>query len=113
MIHLSLGRLVVDWGKNEFFNDHGQLFQSEDLKNLILRGGIVGRHEFKKKTPPTPGGGKSLSMVKLNPKLQVNSSRADSTQRVNVEGLGAVVGIIGRCCPGSFNARSRGPNDIL
>jgi len=60
-----------------------------------------------------PGGGKSLSMVKLNPKLQVNSLRADSTQRVNGEGLGGVVGIEGSSYPGGFIARSRDPLDIL
>lgn len=32
MIHLAVGRLEVDWGKNNFFTDHGALFQSADLK---------------------------------------------------------------------------------
>jgi HEPN/Toprim N-terminal domain 1 len=32
MIHLAVGRLEVDWGKNNFFTDHGALFQSTDLK---------------------------------------------------------------------------------
>jgi len=32
MIHLALGRLEVDWGKNNFFQNHGVLFQSEDCK---------------------------------------------------------------------------------
>lgn len=32
MIHLAVGRLEVDWGKNSVFSDHGALFQSEDLK---------------------------------------------------------------------------------
>ena len=32
MIHLALGRLEVDWGKNNFFTDHGALFQPTDIK---------------------------------------------------------------------------------
>jgi hypothetical protein len=32
MIHLAVGRLEVDWGKNSVFSDHGALFQPTDLK---------------------------------------------------------------------------------
>jgi HEPN/Toprim N-terminal domain 1 len=32
MIHLSVGHLVVDWGKNIYFKDHSALFQDRDLK---------------------------------------------------------------------------------
>lgn len=32
MISLAVGRLEVDWGKNNFFTDHGALFQPSDLK---------------------------------------------------------------------------------
>lgn len=32
MICLALGRLEVDWGKNNFFSNHGALFQAGDLK---------------------------------------------------------------------------------
>ena len=32
MISLALGRLEVDWGKNNFFSDHGALFQNSDFK---------------------------------------------------------------------------------
>ena len=32
MISLALGRLEVDWGKNNFFSDHGALFQRSDVK---------------------------------------------------------------------------------
>lgn len=32
MICLSLGRLEVDWGKNDIFSDHGALFQDTDFK---------------------------------------------------------------------------------
>ncbi len=32
MISLALGRLEVDWGKNNFFTDHRALFQKLDLK---------------------------------------------------------------------------------
>ena len=34
MIHLALGRLEVDWGKNNFFKDHGTLYQPDDLKDV-------------------------------------------------------------------------------
>jgi hypothetical protein len=34
MIHLALGRLEVDWGKNSVFSDHGPLFQADDLKEV-------------------------------------------------------------------------------
>lgn len=34
MICLALGRLEVDWGKNNFFSDHGALFQATDLKHV-------------------------------------------------------------------------------
>ena len=32
LINLALGRLEVDWGKNNFFRDHSALFQQKDLK---------------------------------------------------------------------------------
>ena len=32
MIHLAVGRLEVDWGKNSFFTGHGALFQPTDIK---------------------------------------------------------------------------------
>ncbi len=34
MISLAVGRLEVDWGKNNFFSDHGSLFQTTDLKQV-------------------------------------------------------------------------------
>lgn len=34
MITLAVGRLEVDWGKNNFFNNHGSLFQPADLKQV-------------------------------------------------------------------------------
>lgn len=34
MICLALGKLEVDWGKNNFFSDHGALFQPSDLKQI-------------------------------------------------------------------------------
>ena len=34
MIHLSVGRLEIDWGKNVYFTDHSQLFQSGDLAQV-------------------------------------------------------------------------------
>lgn len=34
MICLALGKLEVDWGKNNFFFDHGALFQPSDLKQI-------------------------------------------------------------------------------
>jgi hypothetical protein len=34
MISLAVGRLAVDWGKNNFFSDHGTLFQTTDLKRV-------------------------------------------------------------------------------
>ena len=35
MIDLRVGNLVVDWGKNEFFNDHRSLFQKKDRRVVI------------------------------------------------------------------------------
>ena len=32
MINLAVGRLEVDWGKNNFFTDHGAIFQPTDVK---------------------------------------------------------------------------------
>lgn len=32
MICLAVGKLEVDWGKNNFFSNHGALFQASDLK---------------------------------------------------------------------------------
>ena len=32
MITLALGRLEVDWGKNDLFMDHGALYQQSDIK---------------------------------------------------------------------------------
>jgi hypothetical protein len=34
MIHLSVGRLEIDWGKNQGFNDHSPLFQPTDLAQV-------------------------------------------------------------------------------
>lgn len=34
MIHLAVGHLEVDWGKNLYFTDHSQLFQSGDLAQV-------------------------------------------------------------------------------
>ena len=34
MIHLALGKLEVDWGKNNFFKNHGALYQPTDLKQI-------------------------------------------------------------------------------
>jgi HEPN/Toprim N-terminal domain 1 len=34
MIHLAVGRLEVDWGKNNGFADHSALFQKGDLTNV-------------------------------------------------------------------------------
>ncbi len=34
MIHLSVGRLEIDWGQNHIFSDHSQLFQSSDLAQI-------------------------------------------------------------------------------
>ncbi len=34
MIHLSVGRLEIDWGKNSGFTDHSPLFQTTDLAQV-------------------------------------------------------------------------------
>uniref|UniRef100_UPI0037CAB969 HEPN/Toprim-associated domain-containing protein n=1 Tax=Silanimonas sp. TaxID=1929290 RepID=UPI0037CAB969 len=34
MIYLAVGKLEVDWGKNNFFSDHGALFQASDFKPI-------------------------------------------------------------------------------
>src|SRR5688572_3143183 len=34
MICLSVGRLEVDWGKNQYFKDHSFLFQESDVKDV-------------------------------------------------------------------------------
>jgi hypothetical protein len=34
MIHLSVGRLEIDWGKNHGFTDHSPLFQATDLAQV-------------------------------------------------------------------------------
>lgn len=34
MIHLALGRLEVDWGKNNSFTDHGALYQESDRRDV-------------------------------------------------------------------------------
>ena len=38
MIHLSLGALQIDWGKNSHFADHSSLFQKSDLKKVLDHG---------------------------------------------------------------------------
>lgn len=38
MIHLSLGALQIDWGKNSHFADHSSLFQKFDLKDVLDHG---------------------------------------------------------------------------
>ncbi|MFD3050501.1 HEPN/Toprim-associated domain-containing protein, partial [Streptococcus agalactiae] len=32
MITLGIGKMELDWGKNNVFNDHSCLFQKEDIK---------------------------------------------------------------------------------
>jgi hypothetical protein len=34
MIHLSVGRLEIDWGKNSGFTDHSGLFQATDVTDV-------------------------------------------------------------------------------
>ena len=34
MIHLAVGRLEIDWGKNSGFTDHSALFQPTDLAKV-------------------------------------------------------------------------------
>lgn len=34
MINLSVGGLEIDWGKNHYFTDHGDLFQTMDVKKI-------------------------------------------------------------------------------
>ena len=34
MIHLAVGRLEVDWGKNYAFNDHSALYQATDVTKV-------------------------------------------------------------------------------
>ncbi|HET6161501.1 MAG TPA: HEPN/Toprim-associated domain-containing protein [Dongiaceae bacterium] len=34
MIHLSVGRLEIDWGKNNAFSDHSALFQTSNVTNI-------------------------------------------------------------------------------
>jgi hypothetical protein len=34
MIHLAVGRLEIDWGKNTGFTDHSPLFQPSDLTQV-------------------------------------------------------------------------------
>jgi hypothetical protein len=34
MIHLAVGRLEIDWGKNTAFNDHNPLFQISDVAEV-------------------------------------------------------------------------------
>ena len=34
MIHLAVGRLEIDWGKNNGFSDHSPLFQIHDIDNV-------------------------------------------------------------------------------
>src|ERR1700737_238122 len=34
MIHLSVGRLEIDWGKNRGFSDHSGLFQTTDVTSV-------------------------------------------------------------------------------
>jgi hypothetical protein len=34
MIHLAVGRLEIDWGKNNGFTDHSPLFQPTDLAQV-------------------------------------------------------------------------------
>ena len=34
MIQLFVGRLEIDWGKNVYFTDHSQFFQSGDLAQV-------------------------------------------------------------------------------
>ena len=34
IISLGLGKLEIDWGKNNFFRNHSKLFQQTDVKNI-------------------------------------------------------------------------------
>lgn len=34
MIHLAIGRLEIDWGKNHGFSDHSALYQIDDVKDV-------------------------------------------------------------------------------
>lgn len=34
MIHLSVGNLDIDWGKNNYFYDHSPIYQTTDLAEI-------------------------------------------------------------------------------
>src|SRR5205085_8384780 len=50
MIHLSVGRLEIDWGKNHGFTDHSPLFQPTDLTQVpyyyVAHGSEMVRDEY-------------------------------------------------------------------
>ena len=53
MIHLAVGRLEIDWGKNNGFTDHSPLFQIHDIDNVPyhyvgeeLEHGNKGKHRW-------------------------------------------------------------------
>ena len=35
MITLGIGKMEIDWGKNNVFNNHSCLFQKEDFKKIV------------------------------------------------------------------------------
>ena len=34
MVSFGIGKLELDWGKNNFYSDHGSLFQPSDVKDI-------------------------------------------------------------------------------
>ncbi|WP_188247403.1 HEPN/Toprim-associated domain-containing protein [Stenotrophomonas maltophilia] len=76
MICLAVGKLEVDWGKNNFFSDHGALFQASDLKPIPTYNEDEEDPEGEPVARMEPGFGKPLRHVRDRLELMGYTVRA-------------------------------------
>jgi hypothetical protein len=79
MIHLSVGRLETDWGKNEGFHDHSPLFQPTDLAQVPY-------YYVDEENPHKDGGGEDEYNLVTEYKDGLSKPLGEVIERINLLG---------------------------
>lgn len=105
MIHLSVGRLEIDWGKNHGFTDHSPLFQPSDLAQVpyyYVADGSEGErdehgdYDFELVTERKDG---LSSPTHLTRPVRSPRNQSNSHARVQLPGLLCIAARVGRGKP--------------
>ncbi|MHB8268595.1 HEPN/Toprim-associated domain-containing protein [Bradyrhizobium sp.] len=84
MIHLAVGRLEIDWGKNSGFVDHSALFQANDVADVPYY------YAGEKKTGPIAEGERTWELI-VEHKEGLSKPLGDVIDRINLLGHTAAV----------------------